>query len=154
MMNRCKICGAGGDPVWRDGRSYCASCGSMMETAPMPVNPVVQTVQPVITQSAAVRAVCPICKNADNNGLRNGRYVCALCATEFDFQQPQYQQVSVQQSPYQDLTRLHNTARREELEKQRNRKVIWGIVWIFLFWPIALYQFYRAYQISQELSNL
>lgn len=152
-MNRCNICGAAGDPVWREGRSYCASCGSVMETAPMYAEPVMPT-QPVIAQSTAVRPVCPICKNADNNGMRNGRYVCALCATEFDFRQPQYQQTYVQPSAYQDLTQLHSSARRGELEKKRNRKVVWGIVWIFLFWPIAVYQFYRAYQISQELSKL
>jgi len=145
-MNRCKICGAAGEPVWREGKSYCASCGSMMETEPVYAAPVVP-VQPV-------RAVCPICKNADNNAMRDGKYVCALCATEFAVQQPQYQQVNVRQSAYQNLTSPQNTGRRMELEKERNRKIVWGLVWVFLFWPVAVYQFYKAYQVHQELSNL
>ena len=41
-----------------------------------------------------------------------------------------------------------------ELEKQKNNKLIWGIVWLFLFWPVSIYHFCKMYQISQEISKL
>lgn len=48
----------------------------------------------------------------------------------------------------------YKASRRKELEKQKTNKMIWGIVWLFPFFPVSVYYFHKMYQISQEISKL
>lgn len=140
MQKICKICGHNGENVWKDGRYYCASCGSEIDITQQDSNTNCDSTETVID------AVCPVCKNDNNNTLRNGKCHCALCGILFD--------VNQQINNPQHIIGAYKTTRRAELEKQKNNRMVWGIVWLFLFWPISIYHFYKMYQISQEISNL
>jgi len=155
MNKQCRVCGYIGENVWQNNRYYCAACGSEIDvTQPDPVP------QPQFTQQTAIQVVCPICKNAANNTLVNGQYRCALCGTMFDYTSPQtYAPVNNGYNPgyngYNPGYQYQNTyARRMELESKRNNKMIWGIVCLFLFWPLSIYFFYQMSQISKELKML
>ena len=43
---------------------------------------------------------------------------------------------------------------KEELQKQKDKKILWGIIFLILFWPIGVYNLYKAYQISKEIERL
>lgn len=43
---------------------------------------------------------------------------------------------------------------KEELQKQKDKKVLWGIIFLILFWPVGVYNLYKAYQISKEIEKL
>lgn len=144
-MNKiCKVCGHNGENVWRDGKYYCASCGSELDVTQQDSN-----TNEGRSSEVMINAVCPICKNANNNTLKNGRCHCALCGTSFDINQQAFTPPNATVPNNNDIA-----ARRAELEKQKNSKLIWGIVWIFLCWPVSIYFFYKMYQISQEISKL
>ena len=51
-------------------------------------------------------------------------------------------------------TQPASPARKKALEKERDSKVLCGIVWMIIFFPVGLYNFYRAYQISKEIEKL
>jgi uncharacterized membrane protein YvbJ len=145
-MNKiCKICGHNGENIWRDGKYYCAACGSEVDGTRQDSN-----TNGSSSTETIINAVCPICKNANNNTLRDDKCHCALCGTLFDFNQQAY-------NPQSDITAQNANyiaTKREELEKKKNNKLVWGIVWLFLFWPVSIYHFCKMYQISQEISNL
>ena len=155
-MNKvCKVCGYKSENVWRDGKYYCAACGSEIDMT-QPDNDVPQqgnndlapqTGNTYAADEVVINAVCPICKNASNNTLRNGKGHCALCGTSFDLAQAYNPQPSVN---VQDV----NRAKRAELEQKKNKKMILGIVFLFIFWPVSIIFFYEMYQISKEISNL
>lgn len=42
----------------------------------------------------------------------------------------------------------------KELKKKRTTNIIWGIVFIYLFWPVSIYFFYKAYKINKEIKDL
>ncbi len=42
----------------------------------------------------------------------------------------------------------------EALEKDKNKNIIIGVVFVICFWPVSIYFFYKAYQISKELEKL
>lgn len=46
------------------------------------------------------------------------------------------------------------SAKKEELQKKKNSKILWGIVWLILFWPVGVYFLYKAHQISKEIEKL
>ena len=143
-MNKiCKICGYNSENVWRDGKYYCASCGNEVDVTQADSNN--YNISSSSSVEVAINVTCPICKNANNNTLRNGKCHCALCGSAFDITQ----QVNIAEPNADNIA-----GRREELEKQRNRKLIWGIVWLILFWPVSIYHFCKMYQISKEISKL
>lgn len=145
-MNKiCKVCGHNGENVWKDGKYFCASCGSEVDVTQQDSN-----TNGGSSTEVVINAVCPICKNANNNTLRDGKCHCALCGTSFDFNQQSYNT----QSNINAQNANYIAARRAELEKQKNNKMVWGIVWLFFFWPVSIYHFYKMYQISQEISKL
>lgn len=163
MKASCKICGYTGESTWRNGRFYCAACGSEVSSTPEEAKPVEAVV------SAPVQVKCPICENEKGNTLRDGKYRCALCGTLFDLpQKPQSRPAF--SSAYEDddfgysldrqpdwlweMDQEEKKANRKELEKEQNKKIIWGIVWLFLFWPVSIYFFYKAFKISREVSRL
>ena len=146
MVKTCNVCHHVGEPTWRDGAYYCAICGAPIDmSTPSPVQPVVTDAAPTV-----IAATCPICRNAAGNTLVNGRCRCALCGTMFDYQAPVYQQPGYQQP----MGGYAYQQRRAELEQQRKRHVGWGIFWIVFFWPVAIYQFYKMWQVSDELRRL
>lgn len=138
MVKTCSVCNHTGELTWRDGKYYCAMCGSeVSETAP--------TVQP--QQNLTVSDVtCPICKNKDNNIFDGKKYRCALCGTSFDRPREEYTPTS--------FTYTGNTQRVQELKKQRDKNLILGLVFVFLFWPVSIYFFYKFYKIGNELKAL
>ncbi len=145
-MNKiCQICGHNGENVWRDGKYYCAACGSEIDVTKQDAN-----TNSTFSAETKINAVCPICKNANNNTLRNGNGHCALCGSTFSLnQQPE--------SYGPDISMVGDSykyAKISELEDQKSKKLFWGIVWLFLFWPVAVYQFYKVYEISQEIKKL
>lgn len=140
-MNKiCKVCGHNGKNVWRENKYYCASCGSEIDvTQPDPPQ-----------NDVIINIACPVCKNASNNTIKNGKCHCSLCGTEFN---PQ----TVVQPTYNSNTQnvpAYNNARRQQLEKEKNKRLVWGCVFLFLFWPVSVYHFYKMYQVSQEISKL
>lgn len=145
-MNKiCKICGHNGENAWRDGKYYCASCGCEVDVTQYDSNIKIES-----SAEAVINAVCPICKNAKNNTLKNGKCHCVLCGTSFDINQQVY-------NPHSNITAQNTNyveARRVELKKKMNNKLLWGIVWLFIFWPVSIYHFYKMYQIWQEISKL
>ena len=138
MVKTCSVCNHTGELTWRDGKYYCAMCGSeVSETAP--------TVQP--QQNLTVSDVtCPICKNGENNIFDGKKYRCALCGTSFDRPREEYTPTS--------FTYTGNTQRVQELKKQRDKNLILGLVFVFLFWPVSIYFFYKFYKIGNELKAL
>ena len=145
MKKICHICGHDGENVWRDGKYYCAFCGSQIDVTRQDSN-----TNGGDTAEVVVSAVCPICKNADNNTLKNGKCRCALCGTTFGLNQ----KTNETQASATSFDTDYKAARRAELEKQKNKKLVWGIVWLLLFWPVSIYFFYKVYQITQEQSKL
>lgn len=147
MNKTCKVCGHTGENVWRDNKYYCAACGSEID--------VTQPDPPQVSASPDQNAVilnipCPVCKNAANNTIKDGKCRCSLCGTTFNPQvvsQPAYQNSAIQ-------TTNPNNARIQELEKEKSSRLTWGIVFLFLFWPVSVYHFYKMYQISQEIASL
>ena len=152
MIKKCNICGHTGELTWRDGKYYCAMCGTEIAET----DPVVQP-QPVMqTQSATTAAniTCPICRNKENNRFDGSRYHCALCATTFDLQQATQAQQSWQYQQYGSTPNFASQYRIEELKKQKKSNITTGIVFVFLFWPASIYFFYKAYKTNQELKVL
>ena len=149
-MNKiCSVCGFSGENVWRDGKYFCASCGSEIDmTAPDSAPK---------SDSVVVNAECPICKNREGNVVRGGKCYCALCASEIDLA-AQNQRSSYGNSYSESYGRPFSydakSARKKELEKKRNGHLVWAIVWVFLCWPVSIYFFYKLYQDSQELSKI
>ena len=47
-----------------------------------------------------------------------------------------------------------NIKRKADLEKEKSKRGMWGIVFLFLFWPVSVYHFYKWYQADQELKKL
>ena len=152
-MNKvCSICGHAGENVWRDGKYYCAICGAEIDvTGPSAPSPAPETAYAGGT--VPVDVTCPICRNANNNVLQNGKCRCALCGTAFDMPRQSYDYQSGSNYQY-DYYGSSSVQRREELKKQRDKKVVWGIVWLLLFWPVGVYFFYKAYQLTQEMNRL
>lgn len=48
----------------------------------------------------------------------------------------------------------NKAARREELLKEKKQKQLLGVVCLFLFWPAAIYFFYKASEIDKEIASL
>lgn len=160
MIKRCGICSHVGELTWRDGKYYCAMCGSeIAETEPVTQTQYQAQPRSVVTTS---NVMCPICRNKDNNLFDGMKYRCALCGTSFDLQQTpppqqqyQYQQQGYQQ-PYNNGAPYYNvnSQRYAALKKDKDKKVTLGIVFIFLFWPASIYFFYKAYQLNEEMKML
>lgn len=146
MNKTCTKCGYRGENVWRDGKYYCAICESEIDVTQQDF----QTNG--TTSETPINATCPICRNATNNTLRSGKCHCALCGTDFDLTQQAYR-------PEPNATVIgantrYSSAKRAELESEKNRRLMWGIVFLFFFWPVSIYHFYKMYQVSQEISKL
>lgn len=146
MIKKCNICGHVGELTWRDGKYYCAMCGSeVAETDPV-VHP--QPVTQVQPSAVATNVTCPICKNKENNWFDGSRYHCALCGTSFDLQQA----TQVQQfQQYNAAPNYMYSQRVQELRSQKDRNTTLGIVFIILFWPASIYFFYKAHKAHKEL---
>ncbi|MBE6976882.1 MAG: hypothetical protein E7439_06820 [Ruminococcaceae bacterium] len=138
MIQRCQFCNHIGEPIRRQGRWYCAMCGGE-------ICPSQSQGQNTGTVSGAV---CPICKNRQENYYDGAKYHCALCEMSFDLNQqpwspqyrPNYGTVGV--NPYI-----------ETLKKDKNRYRNLGILFVFLFWPVSVYFFYKFIQTSNELKT-
>jgi hypothetical protein len=151
MIKTCGVCGHTAEPTWRDGTYYCAACGAVIDmTTPSPVQPPVQPPMAASAPQQVIASTCPICRNGIGNTLVNGRCRCAMCGTMFDYAAPVYQQPGYQQP----MGGYAYQQRRAELEQQRKRHIGWGIFWIIFFWPVAIYQFYKVWQVSEEIRNL
>lgn len=150
MMKTCGTCHHTGEPTWRDGTYYCAMCGAVIDmTTPSPAQPPVSTAAAPV--GTAIVATCPICRNSSGNTLVGGRCRCALCGTTFDYAAP----VMQPQMNYQaNVGYGQQNAYRAQLEKQKKHHLGWGIFWFFVFWPIAVYQFYKMWQVSEEIRRL
>ncbi len=145
MNKTCKMCGHNGEVMWRDGKYYCRYCGSEIDVTQQDSN-----TNCSFSATSTINAVCPICKNANNNTFENGKYRCALCGTSFNVSQQEYNS----RSNINTQNDYYISTKRAELEKEKNNKLLWGIVFIFLFWPISIYHFYKMHQISTEISKL
>ena len=157
MVKTCGQCRYTGEPTWRDGNYYCPACGAVMDmTAPSP-----QPIAPPQPAATPINAVCPICRNANGNTLVNGKCRCGMCGTLFDYATPtpQYQNGYAAPGPYQNGYAANANAyayaqqRRRELEAEKNKRVVWGIVWFFLCWPVAVYHAYKYYKANEELKT-
>ena len=148
MIKKCNVCSHIGELTWRDGNYYCAMCGSKVEET----QPQVQVQAPVQPTVVAANVVCPICRNKENNQFDGSQYRCSMCGTSFDLQQAAQAQ-QYEYSP-QQFNGFASKQKIDELKKQKDRKILIGIVCVFLFWPASIYFFYKAYKIHQELKEL
>ena len=150
MIKKCHICAHVGELTWRDGKYYCAMCGSEI------AEPEPQYTAPAAAAPAAPvqNAVCPICRNTNNNTPCGSQYRCALCGTMFDLGQQSYATTyAPPASPYGNS--YQNKANQlRELHAQKDKKTLWGIVCLFLFWPASIYFFYKANQINKQIKQL
>lgn len=146
MVKTCHICGHSGELTWRDGKYYCAMCGTHIEETQYEPQP--QHTAPAPTPVYDVE--CPICRNRSNNAYENGRYRCSLCGTRFDPNEPEQTPI-YQATGYYPKTETYQV---KELKKQKDKYVILGIVFICIFWPVGVYFLYKAYQTSKELKAL
>ncbi len=144
MVKMCPICNHTGELAWRDGKYYCAMCGSEVD-ATLPQQP--QYTAPA--QPQTVSAVCPICGNRENNTFDGQQYRCAMCASRFNPQATQTQ-VYRAQTGYSSV----NSGRIEELKKQKDKNLILGLIFVCIFWPVSIYFFYKLYTTNQELKAL
>jgi len=150
MVKICGICGHKGELTWRDGKYYCAMCGSeIADTQPV--------VQPQSTNNAYVsNAECPICKNAANNTYQNGKYHCAMCGTWFELRQPTYEP---QHNTYNSYSGNYSgsaylrSQRYNDLKKEKSKNFGLGVLFIFLFWPVSIYFFYKYYKVKKEMQG-
>ena len=103
---KCKMCGGQLDVSNNATIANCDYCGSEIDDS-----------QP----STLINAVCPICKNASNNTVKDGKCLCSLCGTTFTPQavQPTYNYNTQNVSAYTD-------ARRKLLEEEKNKRMLWG----------------------------
>ena len=152
-MNKiCTVCGHAGENVWRDGKYYCASCGAEIDVTQPDPTPV------------TVNVPCPVCQNASGNTAENGRCRCALCGTTFipqinEGRNSGYTNNNTGYSGYNNGGYNSNKGysrdygRKAELEKEKSKRLMWGVIFLFLFWPVAVYHFYKLYEISNELAE-
>ena len=166
MNKTCKLCGYSGENMWRDNKYYCRSCGAEIDvTQPDPAGPssIEPTDVPMSDSASGVIAnvTCPICKNESNNTVQNGMARCSLCGTTFDPKAPPRQTDPSFQNAYQNASYNNpyspaglKLSRRQQLEKEKNNRIIWGCLFLCLFWPVGIYHFYKYYTVSQELSKL
>jgi transposase len=142
MKKICPICGHDGEAVWRGGRYYCEICGSEIAVSQQD-----RTAGDGTSTAVYVDAVCPVCTNGENNILKDGECRCSLCGTVIPIQtRVQFDFSAYSNSGY--------SAKREELEKKKKKRLIWGIVWLVLCWPVSIYHFYKMSQISEEIKRL
>lgn len=136
MIQRCQFCNHTGEPIRREGRWYCAMCGGEIYPS-----------QGQKQNTGIVSgAVCPICKNRQENYYDGSKYHCALCEMSFDLDQQPW--LPKRETYYG--SRMANP-RIEQLKKDKNRYRNLGILFIFLFWPVSIYFFYKFIQTSNEL---
>ena len=148
-MNKiCPICGHSGEVTWRDGKYYCAMCGHEIDET----TPNVPDAPQVPMGAIAVDVTCPICKNSNGNTMQGGKCVCSLCGTTFDM--PRISSSEPEQHNSYNSGYSYSQSRLKELESDKNKKTIWGIVCVFLFWPASIYFFYKAYKIGQEIKSI
>lgn len=138
MIKTCNICHHTGELTWRDGKYYCAMCGSEIAET----EPTVQTQR----SSTVNNATCPICKNRENNLFDGNKYRCSLCGTPFDMHQEF--RVPTHSAPSSSFNRDQYAA---ELKKKKNRNMGLGVLFVILFWPVSIYFFYKAYEANKEL---
>lgn len=158
MIKRCRVCNHTGELTWRDGKYHCAMCDSVIsetepEVAVPHTTPAGAAPHTAPRQASVVNnATCPICKNTANNLFDGFKYRCSLCGTSFD--------VPVSQSTYESSYTPSNTnsfiheQKVKELQQQREKNLIIAIVLLVLFWPAAIYFFYKFYQLGKEISAL
>ena len=148
MIKQCHVCNHTGELTWRDGKYYCAMCGTeISERAPV-AQPQVQA-QP--QHSATVNNVtCPICQNRTNNIFDGAKYRCALCGTTFDAQ-PDASAYS-----YNSYTKTnpYRAQQLQELHKKKDKALLTAIILFFIFWPVAIYFFYKFYKLDKEIKAL
>ena len=142
MIRTCPACNHTGELTWRDGKYHCAMCDHEVSEKEPVVQPRYNTTN--------YDAVCPICKNRENNVYDGGKYRCALCGTSFIPSQentvPSYAQFSgIGTNRAQQI---------ESLKKIRNRNLVVGVIVVFLFWPVSIYFFYKAYKTGKELKAI
>ena len=141
MIMKCHICAHTGEPVWRDEKRYCAVCGSELKDEAPAYD---------LTESVAdVDAICPICRNDENNRQEGDKYRCSLCGTLFDLDEEYY--IPQEETPAYTYNSGSNA--KQELQKQKSRNTTIGVVCLFLFWPASIYFFYKAYKANQQLKG-
>lgn len=145
MKKKCSVCGHEGEITWRDGSYYCAMCGS-----PIDVTQPGGTGQDNLNEAGEIMidATCPVCQNTSGNTFRNGKCHCSMCGTTFHV-------VTASNNTQFDASNSSSLiARRAELEEEKKKRLHWGILFIFLFWPVAIYHFCKMAEISEEISKL
>ena len=142
MTKTCNVCHHTGELTWRDGKYYCAMCGSEVAET----EPVAQTQR----ASTVNNATCPICKNRENNLFDGYKYRCGLCGTPFDLHQEFH--VPTHNAP--NSNRFNREQYAAELKKKKNKNIGLGILFVMFFWPVSIYFFYKAYQTNKELMVL
>ena len=142
MIMECPICAHTGEPEWRNEKRYCAVCGSELY----------DDVSEVYQEESEEQcdAICPICRNDENNRPEGGKYRCSLCGTLFDLEEEYY---IPQQTVSAATTSNYNSGRRQELQKQKDNNITLGVIFLFLFWPVAIYFFSKAHKANKELKS-
>ena len=156
MKKKCSVCGAVEENVWQDGHYYCAFCGNEIDVTQYDENIIenTQTNTNEITRlQNTVDAVCPLCKNNKEIFLKNGKCCCPICGTEFDLRATKHEEV-IKTNVSAEPESAEKAAKRAALEKEKEQKMIMGIIGTLIFLPVGLYYFYQMYQVIKEIEKL
>lgn len=167
MKMKCITCGYEGEPTWRDQKYYCPFCNMEIPESQLTVEKEPDKTYTEKVSAPIVKATCPICRNSDGNTLEDGECKCSLCGTVFDIEaagaDPGYSSASgsfqstAGDSPearyFKQATAMSGSSsnRRNALEEEKGKRLLWGCIFLVVFWPIAIYHFYKLYQITKEL---
>lgn len=148
MIKTCTTCGHVGEPTWRDGVYHCPMCDTVIDmTTPSPA----QNTYTPGANGTPIAAACPVCRNNAGNTLVNGRCVCSMCGTTFDYA-ASAPTPSYPQPPYSGG--YNYAAYRDALLRQRNHNRNWGIFWLIMCWPVSIFFFVKMSSISAEINRL
>lgn len=140
MKIKCKTCGFEGEALNREGKCYCSACGSEIEGVAAPATVVVEGTS-AVTETLTDKETCPICKNTQKNILKGNKCVCALCGTEFT--------PAPKSTGSTAVTAAQSKASSvDEAKKAKDQMLLLGVVFLFLFWPVSLYFFYKWYNMK------
>ena len=172
MVKTCPVCQYTGETRWRDGKNYCASCGSEIAAS-----------VPTVNNKINVR--CRICGNNENNYIRDGKCICSACGSVIEYEQAPTRSAAAPSviSCECPICRTKNDNKYENgkctcalcgsifnytapqpaqppvvnrsaygtvapvyntaANKQDTKYLVLGIVFLFIFWPVSIYFFIK-----------
>ncbi len=98
---------------------------------------------------------CPICGSTEKKTHLNGKYYCPACGCEIDAEFAQQMASSdAHRIGKVTMTGEEYNRKYEALLKEKSNKLMLGVLFVFFFWPVCFYFFYKSNQAKKELKQL